>query len=94
LVIPKPQTVAEKEADKQTPVEAIEDAYRTIRNSLTTEVLQQIKVCSPQFFENLVVEVLVEMGYGRTRKDAGEVPGKSGDEGIDGSSTKTALAWT
>lgn len=91
---PKPQTVAGKEADKQTPVEAIEDAYQTIHNSLAAELLQHIKVCSLQFFENLVVEVLVEMGYGGTRKDAGEVLGKSGDEGIDGSSTNTALAWT
>lgn len=80
---PKPPAISE-EADKQTPVEAIEDAYQTIRNSLATELLQQIKGCSPGFFENLVVEVLVEMGYGGTRKDAGEVLGKSGDEGIDG----------
>ena len=82
-VTPKPQFVAE-EADKQTPIEAIESAYQTVRNSLVTELLQQIRACSPAFFEHLVVDVLVKMGYGGTRKDAGKAIGKSGDEGIDG----------
>ena len=71
-------------ADEQTPVEIIETAYQTIRTSLGTELIEQIKVCSPGFFEKLVVEVLVAMGYGGTRKDAGRVIGGSGDEGIDG----------
>lgn len=83
-VKPKAPKEAEKSGDGQTPVEEIETAYQTVRSSLATELLQQIKGCSPGFFENLVVEVLVEMGYGGTRKDAGEVIGKSGDEGIDG----------
>jgi len=80
---PKAQAVTERE-DKQTPVEAIESAYQVIRSSLATELLQQIKACSPEFFERLVVDVLVKMGYGGTRKDAGKAIGKSGDEGIDG----------
>jgi restriction system protein len=83
-VDPKPPKGNGKEGDGQTPVEAIETAYQTVRRSLVTELLEQIKGCSPGFFENLVVEVLVEMGYGGTRKEAGEVLGKSGDEGIDG----------
>jgi restriction system protein len=40
--------------------------------------------CSPAFFERLVVDLLVRMGYGGTRKDAGRAVGKSGDKGIDG----------
>lgn len=80
---PRARTVAE-DADERTPIEAIELAYQTVRNNLVTELLQRIKGCSPGFFETLVVEVLVKMGYGGTRKDAGEVLGKSGDEGIDG----------
>jgi restriction system protein len=81
----KPKLPTENEKDAyQTPVEAIENAYQTVRSSLVTELLQQIKNCSPAFFENLVVEVLVKMGYGGTREEAGEVLGKSGDEGIDG----------
>jgi restriction system protein len=79
----KPKAVTE-EADEQTPLEAIEAAYQTIRNSLVTELLQQIKACSPEFFERLVVDVLVKIGYGGTRQDAGRAIGKSGDEGIDG----------
>lgn len=74
----------EQEETEQTPIEAIEASYQTIRTNLATELLQQIKSCSPGFFESLVVEVLVKMGYGGTRKDAGAVLGRSGDEGIDG----------
>lgn len=73
-----------EDADEKTPIEAIEIAYQTVRNNLVTELLQQIKNCSSGFFESLVVEVLVKMGYGGTRKDAGEVLGGSGDEGVDG----------
>ena len=70
--------------EPQTPEEAIESAYLNIRQSLADEVLQTIKNCSPSFFEQLVVDVLVKMGYGGTRKDAGKAIGKSGDGGIDG----------
>ena len=73
-----------EDADERTPIEAIEIAYQTVRNNLVSELLQQVKNCSPGFFEALVVEVLVKMGYGGTRKDAGEVLGGSGDEGVDG----------
>lgn len=76
---PKPE-----EEQKQTPAETLEDAYQSLRTSLADELLQQIKGSSPRFFEKLVVELLVRMGYGGTRKDAGKAIGKSGDEGIDG----------
>lgn len=83
---PKPKSPKDNEnvVGEQTPPEAIEAAYQAIRGSLATELLEQIKRSSPAFFEKLVVEVLVKMGYGGTRKDAGEVLGKSGDEGLDG----------
>ncbi len=68
----------------QTPEELIEEGYQTIRDSLAAEILTEVKTASPQFFEKLVVELLVKMGYGGSRKDAGEAIGKSGDEGIDG----------
>ncbi|MBE0683224.1 MAG: restriction endonuclease [Anaerolineales bacterium] len=70
--------------EPQTPEEAIESAYLNIRQSLTDEILQTVKNCSPAFFEQLVVDVLVKMGYGGTRKDAGKAIGRSGDDGIDG----------
>ena len=69
---------------QSTPAESLEDAFQTIRNSLASDILEQVKGCSPQFFERLVVELLVKMGYGGTMADAGQAVGKSGDGGIDG----------
>ena len=68
----------------QTPEEAIEEAYQNLREALAVDLLQTIKSCSPSFFERLVVDLLVKMGYGGTRKDAGEALGRSSDGGIDG----------
>lgn len=69
---------------QQTPEERLEDGYQRIRLELAQELLGRIIGCSPGFFERLVVELLVKMGYGGSRKDAGEAIGRSGDEGIDG----------
>lgn len=68
----------------QTPEEQIELASLALRNSLGAEILSKLRASSPSFFENLVVELLVAMAYGGTRKDAGQAIGRSGDEGIDG----------
>lgn len=68
----------------ETPEETMESAHRQIRDELAAELLQQIMVCSSAFFEKLVVDLLVAMGYGGTRSDAGRRIGRSGDEGIDG----------
>jgi restriction system protein len=76
--------IKEKDIESQTPEEAIDSAYLNIRQSLSDEILQTVKNCSPTFFETLVIDVLVKMGYGGTRKDAGKAIGKSGDGGIDG----------
>ena len=70
--------------DAQTPDEIMDAAYQTLRQSLVDEILRTLKNCSPAFFERLVVDVLVKMGYGGTRQDAGKAIGRSGDEGIDG----------
>ena len=51
---------------------------------MASEIIQTLKNCSPTFFERLVVDVLVKMGYGGTRQDAGKAVGRSGDDGIDG----------
>ena len=67
-----------------TPEESLATAYQIIRNNLATEIIEKVKSCSPNFFEYLVVDLLVKMGYGGTREDAGERLGKSGDGGIDG----------
>lgn len=68
----------------KTPEEMIELAYRNIKQNLARELLQQVKSVSPSFFERIVVDLLVKMGYGGSRINAGEVVGKSNDEGIDG----------
>jgi restriction system protein len=68
----------------ETPEEILESNYLKIRKNLSQELLIKIKSCTPAFFENLVVELLVKMGYGGSIKDAGKSIGKSGDEGIDG----------
>lgn len=70
--------------DKQTPEEMLESAYQRFRAELAAELLSRVKQVSPAFFERLVVELLLNMGYGGSRKEAGEVLGKSGDEGVDG----------
>jgi restriction system protein len=80
----QPQAEQLEQASQQTPEELLEYGYQRIRQELAQELLARIKVCSPSFFERLVVELLVKMGYGGSRKDAGEAVGRSGDEGIDG----------
>ena len=68
----------------RTPREIMEAGYQEMRRDLSQELLKRIKSSSPLFFEHLVVELLVAMGYGGSRKDAGEAVGGSGDGGIDG----------
>ncbi len=74
----------EESNETQTPEEVIEAAYQKLRQGLAVELLQMINDRSPAFFERLVIDLLVRMGYGGTRKDAGEAIGRSGDGGIDG----------
>jgi restriction system protein len=69
---------------RTTPEEAIELAHQGLREQLAAELLSRILGCSPTFFEQLVVELLVKMGYGGSRRDAGERIGQTGDGGIDG----------
>jgi len=67
-----------------TPSEALESAYENLRDELADQLLTKLKATSPAFFERVVVELLVKMGYGGSRSDAGRAIGKSGDGGIDG----------
>ena len=76
--------VTELPQSKTTPEEAIEVAHQGLREQLAAELLTRILSCSPTFFEQLVVELLVKMGYGGSRRDAGERIGQTGDGGIDG----------
>ncbi len=71
-------------SSQQTPEESLEYGYQKLKQALAQDLLSKIKSCPPLFFEKLVVELLVKMGYGGSRRDAGQAIGKSGDEGIDG----------
>jgi restriction system protein len=76
--------VAEPTVAAKTPDEVLESSYLDLRRALADDLLEQVRGCSPQFFERLVVELLVAMGYGGTLADAGQAIGKTGDGGIDG----------
>lgn len=67
-----------------TPEESLETAFGILYSTLSDELLEKVKSCTPQFFEHLVVDLLVAMGYGGSIADAGQAIGKSGDGGIDG----------
>lgn len=69
---------------QETPEEILEGSYQEIRKALAQEILMKIKTNSPSFFEKLVVELLVKMGYGGSIKDAGRATRLTNDEGIDG----------
>lgn len=66
------------------PDEMLEGSYQRLRQALAQDIIERIKNAPPAFFENLVVDLLVAMGYGGSRRDAGQAVGRSGDEGIDG----------
>ncbi len=66
------------------PEEQLQTSYQNIRNNLVSSLLERIKGNTPKFFENMVVDLMVAMGYGGSRADAGKSIGQSGDEGIDG----------
>ncbi len=70
--------------DSITPEESIEYAYEKIKNSLSQELVEKLMNVTSKKFELIVVDLLVKMGYGGSLKEAGQVVGKSGDEGIDG----------
>ncbi len=82
----QPEDAAVDDADEvvQTPEEMLEAGYQSLRRELARDLLQRVKSVSPRFFERLVVDLLVAMGYGGSRKDAGQAVGQSGDGGIDG----------
>lgn len=67
-----------------TPDEEIRGGYDRLRAALASQLLERVKTISPAGFEQLVVDLLVALGYGGSRKDAGQVVGGGGDEGIDG----------
>lgn len=76
-----PETAIE---ETKTPDEVLESSYQSLRDALADDLLEQVKACSPQFFERLVIDLLLAMGYGGSIADAGQALGRTGDGGIDG----------
>ncbi|MDP3874420.1 MAG: restriction endonuclease [Methyloversatilis sp.] len=83
-VVQDPSTEAPPSQSDSTPEELLSQAYQRLRANLEAELLEQVKSSTPAFFERLVIDLLVAMGYGGSRRDAGRAIGKSGDGGIDG----------
>jgi restriction system protein len=79
-----PPAICESDEDEQTPEELLDTAYLQVRSEIEAELLRQLKESPPDFLERVVVDLVVRMGYGGSRKDAGEALGRAGDEGIDG----------
>lgn len=78
------KVIEEFEDSKQTPTEQLENAYQTIVKDLAADLLQKVLEQSAQFFEHLVLDLLLKMGYGGSLSDAGLVTKYSHDDGIDG----------
>ena len=78
---PEPSAAA---ASAETPDDTLERTWRELRGQVAADLLERVRGASPRFFEELVVRLLVAMGYGRSYADAASVVGRSGDEGIDG----------
>lgn len=74
----------ENQNPEETPEELLLGSFQELKRALLDDIIEKIKSCSPAFFERLVVDVLVRMGYGGSRAEAGKAIGQSGDEGIDG----------
>ncbi|BCL90920.1 restriction endonuclease [Ralstonia pseudosolanacearum] len=78
------QDISPSESAESTPREQFDQAYLRLRSGIEAELLEQVKAVTPARFERLVVDLLVAMGYGGSRQEAGRVTQLSGDGGIDG----------
>lgn len=70
--------------EQATPDEQLAAAYEALTQSLEDELLAQVRSASPNFFEQLVVDLMIAMGYGGSRKEAGRATQQTNDGGIDG----------
>jgi restriction system protein len=77
-------TAGVQNVDLVTPEERLEQSFARLRSELADELLERVQAGTWEFFEQLVVRLMVAMGYGGSLKDAGQAIGRSGDEGIDG----------
>ncbi len=75
---------AEEDDSLEAPDERIDRTLKAAHAALAAELIATVKACEPEFFERLVVQLLLKMGYGGSRQEAGRAVGRSGDGGIDG----------
>ncbi len=86
-----PEATTKAVESDATPEEDLEAAYGRLHDELAVELLSQIRQCHPSFFERLVVDVLLKMGYGGPGDDAGSVTSYGNDSGVDGMINEDAL---
>ncbi|MDR3386656.1 MAG: restriction endonuclease [Rudaea sp.] len=77
-------SAVEQDSGNESPEDTLNRIYLQLRDELASELLDRIKAAPPDFFEKLVVDLMIRMGYGGSREDAGKTVGRSGDGGIDG----------
>lgn len=89
---PKPSASTHpKPMEAETPLETLERAHARLQEELADELLRRVKEAPPTFFERLVVQLLLAMGYGGSRQEAGQATGHSGDGALTESLTK--IGW-
>jgi restriction system protein len=71
-------------ASKETPTEQLESTYQALRRELAEDLLEKVQQCSPRYFEQIVVDLLVAMGYGGSHAEAGQKTRYTADGGVDG----------
>jgi restriction system protein len=77
-------TFADSPEKASTPDEILRNAHRTLTNALSAELIDRVQKATPAFFERLIVDLLLAMGYGGTSEEAGRALGQGGDGGVDG----------
>jgi len=78
------ENIESTEEGSETPDEGLRQAHSKINQALAADLLDRVRESSPTFFEQLIVDLFLAMGYGGTSEDAGRALGQSGDDGIDG----------
>lgn len=83
--------VTSDDSSENTPDETLREAYNTINRAMASDILELTRKVTPAFFERLLIDLLVAMGYGGSSEDAARELGKSGDDGVDGVIDQDAL---
>ena len=79
------------DVDNDTPDETLRSALKQLNNALASELLDQVRDCDPAFFEALIIDLFVTMGYGKSADASARALGQSGDNGVDGVIDQDAL---